>query len=184
MLYLMTSPRVYLSLQAEIDAAIREGRISSPVVSGREARTLPYLQAAIKEGLRIWPPGTGLLAKQVPPEGDTINGVFLPGGTNIGVNTWAVLRAPEVFGEDADIFRPERWLEATPEQYAKMERASEWVWGYGKYVCLGKNVALIELNKVFVEASRKSNLPEPCGKEYWLTFSSFFDTSIGHLLTP
>jgi cytochrome P450 len=149
----MTTPRVYFSLQAEIDLAVREGRISSPVVSNREAQDLPYLQAVIKEGLRIWPPGTGLMAKQVPPEGDTINGVFLPGGTKIGINMWALLRSTEVFGDDADAFRPERWLEASSEQYAKMEKVSEWVWGYGKYVCLGKSVALMELNKIFVEVS-------------------------------
>lgn len=158
MLYLMSSPRVYSSLQAEIDAAVREGRISHPVVTDREARTLPYLQAVVKEGLRIWPPGAGLLVKQVPPEGDTANGCFLPGGTDIGINTWAVMRNTEVFGEDGDIFRPERWLEATPEQLAKMEKSHEWVWGYGKYVCLGKSVALIELNKVFVEVSHLDNL--------------------------
>lgn len=132
MLYVITTPRVYFSLQAEIDAAVREGRISSPVVTDGEARALPYLTAVIKEGLRIWPPGTGLVAKQVPPEGDTINGVFLPGGTDIGINMWAVLRNSEIFGEDADAFRPDRWIEASPEEYAKMEKSSEWVWGYGK----------------------------------------------------
>ena len=154
----MSSPRVYSSLQAEIDAAVREGRISHPVVTDGEARTLPYLQAVVKEGLRIWPPGVGLLVKQVPPEGDTANGVSLPGGTDIGINVWAVMRNTEVFGKDADIFRPERWLEATPEQLAKMEKSHEWVWGYGKYVCLGKSVALIELNKIFVEVSHLDDL--------------------------
>jgi cytochrome P450 len=155
MLYIITTPRVYFTLQAEIDLAIREGRISSPVVSDREAQQLTYLKAVIKEGLRIWPPGTGLLAKVVPPEGDTSNGLFLPGGTDIGVNTWAIMRNAEVFGGDADIFRPERWLEANPEQTAKMEKSLEWVWGYGKYVCMGKSVALIELRKVFVEVSSR-----------------------------
>ena len=161
MLYIIVHPPVYLSLQAEIDLAGREGRISSPVVSDREARTLPYLEAVIKEGLRIWPPGTGLMAKQVPPEGDSIDGILLPGGTDIGINMWAVLRNPQVFGEDADIFRPERWLEASDEQRARMEKSSEWVWGYGKYICLGRSVALIELHKIIVEVSQVTNLINP-----------------------
>lgn len=155
MLYIITSPRVYNTLQNEIDTAVANHKISA-IVTDAEARTLPYLQAVIKEGLRIFPPGTGLVSKKVPPGGDTLNGVFLPGGTKIGANLWAVLRSKEVFGPDATSFRPERWLEAAsnPEQLAKMERVQDLVWGYGKYVCLGKSVALIELNKIFVEVSR------------------------------
>jgi cytochrome P450 len=91
MLYIVTSPHVYTTLQAEIDATVADGRISSPVVRDAEARTLPYLQAVIKEGLRIFPPATELASKVVPPDGDTINGVFVPGGTKIGQNLWALL---------------------------------------------------------------------------------------------
>lgn len=147
----MTSPRIYSKLQAEIDNAISLGKISSPVIRDEEGRNLPYLQAVIKEGLRVFPPGTGLMAKLVPPQGDTVNGVFIPGGTKIGFNIWAVMRDTDVFGSDATSFRPERWLEANEEQYAKMEKNHELVWGYGKYVCLGRSVALVELNKIFVE---------------------------------
>lgn len=153
MLYIITSPHVYSALQTEIDHAIFENKISSSVVTDNEARKLPYLQAVIKEGLRIFPPGTGLMAKKVPPEGDKINGVFLPAGTKIGANMWALLRRKDVFGVDSDVFRPERWLEASPEDLQEMETVSELVWGYGKYMCLGKSVALIELNKIFVEVS-------------------------------
>jgi hypothetical protein len=67
---------------------------------------------------------------------------------------WALLRRKDVFGGDADVFRPERWLEANPEELQEMETVSELVWGYGKYVCLGKSVALIELNKIFIEVSQ------------------------------
>ena len=70
-------------LRAEIDEAVGNGSISSPIEDS-EARTLLYLQACIKEGLRMFPPVTSLFPKVVPPEGDTINGVFLPGGTEIG----------------------------------------------------------------------------------------------------
>ena len=63
--------------------AVKNGSISSPIQDS-EARELPYLQACIKEGLRFFPPVTGLFDMVVPPEGDTFNGVFLPGGTEIG----------------------------------------------------------------------------------------------------
>jgi hypothetical protein len=93
------------------------------------------------------------MAKKVAPEGDKINGVFVPAGTKIGAGMWALLRRKDVFGVDSDVFGPERLLEASAEDLQKMEAVSELVWGYGKYVCLGKSVALIELNKVSAEVS-------------------------------
>ena len=80
---MITTPRVLWRLRAEIDEAVEKGRMSSPIQDS-EAKTLPYLQACIKEGLRMFPPVTSLFPKIVPPEGDTFNGVFLPGGTEIG----------------------------------------------------------------------------------------------------
>ena len=68
------------------------------------------MQAVILEGMRMRPQFTGLVMKEAPPEGDTYNGMFIPGGTRIGHNTFALLRNKDVFGQDAEVFRPERWL--------------------------------------------------------------------------
>ncbi|OCL05628.1 cytochrome P450 [Glonium stellatum] len=158
MLYLMSHPRIYRKLQAEIDAAVKAGKASSPVIKASEAAELPYLQAVIKEGMRIWPAVTGLLSKVVPPEGDTVEidgkKMYLPGGTNVGYCAWGIHRNKDVFGEDADVFRPERWLEASGENLAHMTKTAELVWGWGKYQCLGRPIAMIELNKVFFELLR------------------------------
>jgi cytochrome P450 len=83
LLHVLTNPMILGKLHAEIDNGIREGRISAPI-RDVEARELPYLQACIKEALRLWPPVTGLLQKVTPPEGDTVEGKFIPGGTFIG----------------------------------------------------------------------------------------------------
>lgn len=96
-------------------------------------------------------PFSGLNMKEVPPEGDTIDGRFVPGGTRIAHNTYAVQRRQDIFGDDADVFRPERWLNADPEQRQLMVQTTELVFGYGRWGCLGKPVALLELNKVFVD---------------------------------
>lgn len=68
----------------------------------------------IYEGMRMQIPFSGLLMKEVPPEGDTINGMFVPGGTRIAHDTLAMQRSAAMFGNDATVFRPERWLEASP----------------------------------------------------------------------
>ena len=62
-LYIITNPRILAKLRNEMSSNL----ISNPI-SDSEARKLPYLQAVIKEGLRIWPPLAGLMAsKQLLP---------------------------------------------------------------------------------------------------------------------
>jgi cytochrome P450 len=151
MLFIITNPHVYRKLQTEIDEAMKTGAISDPVIKDSEARELPYLQAVIREGLRIFPPGTGQMPKLSPPEGDTVNGIFIPGGVRVGTNPWAIMRSPENFGPDSEVFRPERWLEASPQRRMEMEYVLELVWAYGKYKCLGQSIAMMELNKIFFE---------------------------------
>jgi cytochrome P450 len=149
-LNLLTSPLAYQRLQSEIDSAITSGKISSPVQDS-EAREMPYLQAVIKEGLRVVPPVTGISFKEVPKGGDTVNGIFVPEGTNIGVAFLATQHSKEFFGDDADVFRPERWLEAEEERLAVMKGIVDLVFNHGRFQCLGKPVALMELNKILIE---------------------------------
>jgi cytochrome P450 len=82
-LNVVSNSSVYRQLQTEIDQAIRNGLVSSPIKQ-TEAKKLPFLQACIQETLRICPAAVGLATKVVPPEGDTIHGYFVPGGTCIG----------------------------------------------------------------------------------------------------
>jgi cytochrome P450 len=73
-------------------------------------------------------PATGLpLARVVPKEGALIAGRHFPAGTVVGVNAWVAHRNTEMFGPDADVFRPERWLES-PESVSAMERNFLAVW--------------------------------------------------------
>ncbi|RXG49750.1 hypothetical protein VDGE_00407 [Verticillium dahliae] len=139
MVYLMTTPTAYNALTKE-DA---------------EARRLPYLQATIREGLRVFPPVTGLMSVAVPRGGDVMHGMSIPEGTQIGWSAFGVLRSKAVFGPDADTFRPERWLEAGDEELKAMTAQWELVFKYGKWQCLGKTVALLDLNKIFVELLRR-----------------------------
>ncbi|KAH6640368.1 cytochrome P450 [Chaetomium tenue] len=154
MLHLGVTRHAYTKLQEEIDTAVTEGRISSPITN-EEAKKLEYLQAVIYEGLRMQIPFSGLLMKEVPPEGDTIDGIFVPGGTRIGHNTQGIMRRRDIFGDDADIFRPERWLNISPGKRQEMVQTTELVFGYGRWGCLGKPVAFLELNKVYVELLRR-----------------------------
>jgi cytochrome P450 len=155
LLHVLTNPYMYARLRAEIDNGISTGAISSPI-KDTEGRRLPYLQALIKESLRMFPPVTGMFIMTVPKGGDVIDGKFVPGGTQLGSSTLGMHRSKKTFGPDADIFRPERWLEAEadPACLAVMTSTVDLVFHYGRFQCLGKNVALMEFNKLFVELLR------------------------------
>jgi cytochrome P450 len=149
MLHIIANPSIYNALLSELWQASKNGALSSPV-RDCEAQQLPYLQAVICEGLRIFPPIAHYLPKVSPPGGDTINGTHFPGGTEVGFATYAMMRQRHIFGNDADIFRPERFLEATPEATAEMKKVQTLVFHSGKWTCLGKNIAYMELNKIFI----------------------------------
>ncbi|KAK3306016.1 cytochrome P450 [Chaetomium strumarium] len=169
LLYVMAHKRVYVRLQEEIDAAVREGKVvldgsgeDDGVISFAAAKQLPYLQAVIREGLRVWPPVRNILPKDVPPGGDTVmvkgKPVSLPGGVDIGVSALAMHRDKALYGEDVDMFRPERWFEPDPERLADMTRVNNLTFGHGRWECLGKNVAQMEINKILFELFRHFDL--------------------------
>ncbi|KAI1101380.1 cytochrome P450 [Jackrogersella minutella] len=153
LLYLLSAPNVYLNLQREITAGIRDGRISSPITQD-EARKLPYLQAVIYEGLRMVPAALTGFPKKVPAGGDNICGEFVPEGTEIFLNLWCMLRNKKVFGEDADMFRPARFLECDEMKKAQLMKNVDLAFGHGRWMCPGKTLAWFELNKIFVELLR------------------------------
>ena len=151
MLHVIATPDVYNRLQDEIDVAIRDGRASSPITDA-EARRLPFLQACIKEGLRMWPPVSGVMPK-VSETDSTVCGVYIPAGTNVAWSARACLRDRDIFGADSNAYRPDRWLLADEEQYRSMDQAADLAFGVGKWGCLGRPIALIELNKMVTEVS-------------------------------
>lgn len=156
LLSLLSNPQAFTALRAEIDTLISKKMIGSPI-KGSEARFMPYLQAVIREGLRLYPPSTGIVSKQIPSEGDIIHGYRLPSGTQLGENVCSIGRSKDIFGPDAHLFRPERWIEAATSddegRYKAMISTADLVFGHGKFYCMGRNIALMELNKVFVEVN-------------------------------
>jgi len=152
MLYVLTSPTVYRKLKDEIEDTIRRGHLSSPATN-EEAKKLPYLQAVLNEGIRMVPPAITGFSKRVPAGGDTICGKLVPGGTDIMVNMCEMVRNKDVFGDDADRFRPERFLDCDDETKARRFKVMDLAFGHGRWMCPGKNLAWIQLNKIFVEVS-------------------------------
>lgn len=106
----LNNASVYANLTEEINKAQKAGQLSD-IVTYAEAQKLEYFQACLKEAMRIRPAvGLGIY-RNVPQEGVEIDGKFYPGGTQVAVNGWVLHRDKTVFGDDVEVYRPERWFE-------------------------------------------------------------------------
>jgi len=140
--HVLREPKIYAEIKREIDEATAAGKLSH-MPQWNEVQALLYFQACLKEAMRIRP-AVGLnITRLVPPEGTEIEGTRLPGGTKVALNGWVLHRNEAIFGRDPKAYRPERWLEGDAKN---MERYM-FQFGGGSHLCIGKNLALLEMNK-------------------------------------
>lgn len=152
--HLLKYPNTYQKLRDEIENAAKEGKVSDPITF-KEAQGLPYLQAVMKEGLRVHP-AVGLgLQRIVPAEGTTIANQFIPGGSTVGINAYVAHKNTSVWGSDADQWRPERWLEIEEQGRGAEVEKYFFSFGMGSRTCIGKNISLLEMNKLIPQLVRR-----------------------------
>ncbi|KAE8166028.1 cytochrome P450 [Aspergillus tamarii] len=172
--YIVGTPRVYRKLMDEIEEMEKSaGSLSNTIISYRETKELPFLAAVVKEVFRIHPPIGTPFPRVVPPQGATICGHFLPGGSEVGFSMWALGRNKSVFGEDVDLFRPERWL--TDAETIHAYEKADLCFSAGLTSCLGKHIALCEIHKTLFELFRNFYIDladplHPCTTDNLLTF--------------
>lgn len=155
----LSKPMVYKRLMEEILAADDSSKLSQIVTWDEAQRHLPYFQACLKEAMRIGPAVGLAIYRKVPGLGTEIDGTFIPGGTELAVNAWVLHRDKDIFGNDADDYRPERWLspEGNEKDEARVKRMDRYMFqfGGGAHVCIGRNLAILEINKVLPQILRR-----------------------------
>ncbi|KAF2228074.1 cytochrome P450 [Elsinoe ampelina] len=146
--YLAKNPRHYKLLQAEVDAYYKDNQLSEPI-KYLQTQQLPMLQAIVKESTRLLPSIVFQLPRVAPPN-FTIRDYHIPPGTSVGISPIAQNRDKEIWGPDANDFRPERWLE--DEARARYLDSSNMTFGgNGPRTCIGKNIALVEMHKFIAQ---------------------------------
>ncbi|KAI1334920.1 cytochrome protein [Xylariaceae sp. FL0016] len=106
--YLYTHPDKLAKLRHEINGGIAAGRWTEcPTFA--QTQEMPYLQAVIKEVLRLHPAVGVILPRVVPDTGANLGGYFFPKGTVVGCSGWALHYNKDKV-ERPDEFLPERWL--------------------------------------------------------------------------
>ncbi|KAK4169662.1 Pisatin demethylase [Cladorrhinum sp. PSN259] len=168
--YVLASPGAYERLKEEVRAL---GFDKGDVVPFGKARQLPYLEACVREGMRL-NPVVGMNLERVVPQGGLVlpDGSVVPAGTAVGSNAYVVGRNKAAFGEDADEFRPERWLQYEEEsedayklRLQKMN-AADLTFGGGSRICLGRHLAMLEVYKIIATLINRYDMELSKGFEW------------------
>jgi cytochrome P450 len=142
-----------LKNQPALDRLLKEIDTLPTPITFNATQKLPYLDACIKESFRLLPISGALPERVIPSSGAMVCGHFVPAGTIVGATAWVLHRNRSVFGEDVEVFRPERWL----GEETKVKEMNQVLvnFGSGVHVCLGKNIALMEIYKLIPEILRR-----------------------------
>jgi benzoate 4-monooxygenase len=157
-------------------------------------KRLPYLQAVIDESLRLHST-SAIGLPRIVPDGAPLAAAghaWVP-GTVLSVPSFSIHRDQEVWGADADAFRPERWFEE--ERKDVMQRTFN-PFSFGPRACVGRNLASMELLLIVSSVFRRYHivLEEPekevsgVGIHVWRSYAnhlpSQLETAEGFLRKP
>ncbi|KAF9554234.1 cytochrome P450 [Agrocybe pediades] len=157
---LAKDPESQRKLREEVTALFAE--TSQP--DYRALKDLKWLECVVQESLRVMPP-VPMTFRQAAKT-DFIDGVLVPKGTFFYIpirviNTWK-----EVWGDDAEEFKPSRWLNLPPNYNAIFSSLSFLA---GPHACIGKTMAIVEMKAVLAaliyhfefEPAYEGQVPQP-----------------------
>jgi len=147
-------PESQTKAQNEIDAVVGRDRLPDFSDKGN----LPYVNAIVKEVLRLFPV-LPLAVPHLAAVEDEYRGMRIPKGAAVFPNAWAMARDRNVYGLDADDFRPERFLEAELRDPTKI------VFGFGRRICPGRYVAENSIFIAFASILRAFNIAKATDKD-------------------
>ena len=157
------------------------------IITYKDFKRLPFMTRCIMETLRLWPALANGTYRELEKDdyiiGKDGNKLFLPKGTFIQIPNWFRHRNPDLWGEDVNIFNPERefideelWEGTVINTYnPSTKRFSPFT--YGPRDCIGKNFSQIEMRVILLHLLQSYSFEltekqEFMGDEYF-TFNKF-----------
>ncbi|KAI3950889.1 hypothetical protein MKW92_008177 [Papaver armeniacum] len=132
---LLNHPRVLKKAKEELDTKVGKDRL----VDDSDIPHLPYLQAIIKESMRLYPAGP--LIARTTMEDCEVGGYHVPAGTQLLVNVWKLHRDGNVYKDDPSEFRPERFLTSNVGVDIRGQHYELIPFGAGRRICPGVSFA-------------------------------------------
>lgn len=134
-LAMLLHPEVQKKGQEELAAVVGPDRL--PTFSDKPS--LPYIESIVKEVLR-WHLVTPLALPHLSTADDEIRGFFIPKGTVVIGNAWAILHDPVEY-PDPHLFKPERFLTANDLLDPNVQDPEVACFGFGRRICPGRFLA-------------------------------------------
>ncbi|XP_063619528.1 cytochrome P450 4V2-like [Cydia splendana] len=145
-------PHVQEKLHHELDVVFGN---SDRALTVEDLPKLKYLEAAIKETLRLYPP-VPVTAREVMNDVKLPSGTTLVEGVSVVLNIWATHRNPTFWGADAEQFRPERFLEGPLKHPSQFQPFS-----LPMRNCLGYNYAMMSMKTMLANMLRRYRILPP-----------------------
>ena len=144
MLWLLKRPDVYARMREEVMECIAQEGKFDPL----KIVELPYLNACLNESQRLTPSAVGTMRHLI--QDCKFGDITLPAGTNVLAGGYLIHHRKDIWGEDVEEFRPERWL--TGHKPSPFEF---FPFGGGRRACIGSNQARQQLRILFAEFARR-----------------------------
>lgn len=133
-LAMVLHPDIQARAQAELDRVVGRSRLPD----FRDRPDLPYVEALLSEALR-WLPVTPLAVPHSSIRGDEYNGYYIPPGSTVIPNVWAILHDPVSY-PDPSTFKPERFLKEDDKH--SPPHPANYAFGFGRRICPGRYLAI------------------------------------------
>ncbi|NP_001289203.1 beta-amyrin 24-hydroxylase-like [Cicer arietinum] len=137
---LIRNPQVFKKAREEIDSVVGKERL----VKESDIPNLPYLQAVVKETLRLHPP-TPIFAREAI-RSCQVDGYDIPEHSKIFINAWAIGRDPN-YWDNPLVYDPERFLLSDDPSKSKIDVRGQYYqllpFGSGRRSCPGASLALL-----------------------------------------
>ncbi|KAF7374551.1 O-methylsterigmatocystin oxidoreductase [Mycena sanguinolenta] len=167
-------PDIQKKAQTEIDTVIGTDRL--PKFEDRPS--LPFVEALYREVMR-WKPVTPLGLARASTADDVYNGYFIPKGTTVINNTWAMTRDESIYPEP-ERFNPDRFFTADG---GLKDEDIVLAFGFGRRICPGRHTADATLWAAFVSILATFNIAkakDDTGKEIEIDPNSYSDGLVSH----
>ncbi|KAK1412551.1 hypothetical protein QVD17_33903 [Tagetes erecta] len=168
---MLNNPNTLKAAQDEIDEHVGRERL----VEQKDTNKLMYLQAVIKETLRLHPPGPLSLPHQAT-EDCVVSGYDIPKGTRLFVNLWKLHRDPNVWPDPLE-FKPERFLTSHKDIDLRGKHFELLPFSSGRRICPGMFFALESLPLTLATVLQQYTMTKPSSEPIDMT------ESLGHTNT-
>lgn len=181
---LLSHPEVLETLKHEVRSAFKD----SSQIDINSVGNLKYMLAVLNEALRLYPPVTAGLVRQVPKGGSEIGGHFVPEGTFVEVQNWSMNHSKEHWADPWE-FKPERFLGTNAEALeAGNNLEALQSFSVGPRNCIGRNLAYAEMRIILARLVFDFDLKMADDTKNWIerqkAYTLWGRVPLGVYLTP